>query len=128
MNGSKSCLQTNESVCGPLFFRPIRGGEGTTINGHIHNRDHVTIVCRGSVVVQFGCPCKPETYHQEIYKAGDYWLTKAEVKHAITMLEPDTLFYCMFAHYNEDGTPAQEWPHAGKPHMERNPAADPNFN
>lgn len=95
-----------EWVSGNIFIRPNkleRVGDKTP--GHTHNFDHTTIVFSGAVHVQAVYPDGTviERDFGEGCAAGRYFLVKAEVRHEITALVPNTEFWCVYAHRTPQG-------------------------
>ena len=107
-------IQTNaEWIAGNLFIRPhTMKDKGERIETHKHNFDHLTVVFKGSVHIKaklpqgqeiesdFSAPGHPNGY-------SSHAVIKAGVEHEITALEPDTVFWCIYAHNTPQGTISQ---------------------
>ncbi len=65
--------------------------------GHTHHFDHVTLLARGKVLVEV------EGYPAKEFTAPTFIVIKKEHKHRFTAVEPDTLYYCVFALRDIDG-------------------------
>jgi hypothetical protein len=59
--------------------------------GHKHKFDHVTLLVKGSVQVEV------EGYEPKTFTAPTFMVIKKDKNHKITALEPDVLYYCVFA-------------------------------
>jgi hypothetical protein len=59
--------------------------------GHKHKFDHVTLLANGSVQVEF------EGSEPKTFTAPTFMVIKKDKNHKITALEPDVLYYCVFA-------------------------------
>jgi len=69
----------------------------TNGGGHTHKFDHVTLVVKGSVMVEV------EGFSPKIFRAPQFIVIKKEHKHKFTALEDDTLYYCVFALRDANG-------------------------
>ena len=59
--------------------------------GHTHHFDHVTLLVKGKVRVDV------DGYPSKEFTAPTFIVIKKEHKHKFTALEPETLYYCVFA-------------------------------
>jgi hypothetical protein len=82
-----------------LYFKDT----GVVHDGHSHNHDHMSILVKGSVVVEIE-GYKPQTYH-----APTFITIKANDHHKIVALEDDTIWFCVFAMRDTDGLSAEEY-------------------
>lgn len=76
---------------------------GVVHDGHSHNHDHLSILVKGSVIVEIE-GYKPQTYH-----APTFITIKAEDHHKITALEDDTIWFCVFAMRDTDEMSAEDY-------------------
>lgn len=99
--GDFNCVRP-EFFCGNIFIRPnYLAKKGVLVGDHTHNFDHTTFVTKGSVHVKAKHP--DGTVIERQYKAGEWFLVKAEVRHEIMALENDTAFACIYSHRNAQG-------------------------
>ena len=74
---------------------------GEFIDGHKHHFDHVSLLTSGRVMVEVdGHPPKE-------FVAPTFIVIRKEHNHKITALEDDTLWYCVFALRDVDGSPIE---------------------
>lgn len=118
---AKASVQHEEPVAG-LYFRPMHFPEiGSTVSGHAHKYDHVTLVVSGSILARFfaigddgfavgeerdadGAVTKQATaVREQVYGKGARILIKKNMAHEFTALEPDTQALCVFALRDADG-------------------------
>lgn len=71
-------------------------------NGHKHKFDHVSLLTQGKVEVQI------EGYEPKVFSAPTFIVVRKEHKHKFTALEPNTVWYCVFAIRDLDGQPIDE--------------------
>lgn len=69
---------------------------GKELNGHTHKYDHVSLLAKGKVKVRIGDIEKEFT-------APTFIVIRKDDVHNVTALEPDTLWYCIFADRDIDG-------------------------
>ena len=70
---------------------------GDSYGGHKHTFDHVTLLAAGRVSVEI------EGYPPKEFTAPTFIIIRKEHEHKITSLEPDTIYYCVFALRDVDG-------------------------
>ena len=101
---------TGLTILGPVAMRSFTlARKCEESHGHAHNYDHVTFVQSGAVQVFYRLgPDMPEKESRE-FKAGDFFLVKAEVYHRIKATQPDTRYACVFTHRDFDGAIVQEY-------------------
>jgi hypothetical protein len=78
---------------------------GDSCGGHSHNFDHTTLVLAGAVHVVARFPDGRRV--EADFKAPAHFLVKAEVAHDIVATQPDTLFWCVYAHRDPQGEVVQ---------------------
>lgn len=94
MNAEQSSLGYFGNVWVNMNYLPKAGDY---VKGHIHDFDHVSLLCRGKVKVEItGYPAKEFT-------SPTFIVIKKEYEHSFTALEDDTLWYCVFALRNDKG-------------------------
>jgi hypothetical protein len=71
--------------------------KGDSFPGHTHVFDHVSLLARGSVLVEV------EGYEPKVFEAPTFIVIKKEMKHKFTALEDNVLYYCVFALRDVDG-------------------------
>ena len=71
--------------------------KGEYQSGHKHYFDHVTLLVKGSVSVEI------ENEPIKEFTAPTFIVIRKELKHKITALEDDVIYYCVFALRNIDG-------------------------
>lgn len=102
-----------EWVSGNIFIRPnYLDNVGDRIVGHKHCFDHTTIVFHGAVHVKATGP-SGEALEQD-FEAPGHFLVKADWIHEITAIQPDTVFWCVYAHRDPQGRVTQEFTGWGK--------------
>jgi hypothetical protein len=103
-----------EWVSGNIFIRPNRlPVVGDAVDGHKHNFDHTTIVFTGAVHVTATLP--DGRVIERDFKAPAHFLVRADVTHRIEATEPETVFWCVYAHRTPQGDIVQDytgWPEA----------------
>jgi len=79
--------------------------------GHEHNYDHVTMVVRGRIRVKYSYLNGDQLVEGESreFGPGDDVLIKANVRHTIKALEPNTVYKCVFSHRDFDGLVTQNY-------------------
>lgn len=101
-------MQQPEFVSGNIFVRPnALANIGDKVDGHTHNFDHTTIFFRGSFHVKATLP--DGRVIERDFVAPDHCLIRADVTHEITALEPDSLFWCVYAHREPQGRITQSY-------------------
>jgi quercetin dioxygenase-like cupin family protein len=100
-------------VLGPVAYRAFSLPRECDANqGHAHNYDHITIVQAGAVKVFWrpaGDEAGPER-ESKVFRAGEFFLVRAEVEHRIKALAPDTRYACVFTHRDfDEGAVVQEY-------------------
>ncbi len=94
------------TVLGPVAYREFQLEQVCNENqGHQHNYDHITVVRRGSLKVFWGEPEK----ESRVFRAGDFFLVRANIAHRIKAMEPDTKYACVFTHRDHEGQVVQEY-------------------
>lgn len=97
-----------EWISGNVFIRPNRLEKaGDKVAGHAHNFDHTTIVFSGAVHVRG--VLSNGTVIERDFVAPAHFLVKADVRHEITAIAPDTIFWCVYSHRNPQGDIVQEY-------------------
>jgi len=76
--------------------------KGAVVKAHAHNFDHTSFVMSGSVRVK-------KDGAEQICAAPAWLLIEAGVEHEIEALEDGTVFWCVFAHRNQQGDVVQEF-------------------
>jgi len=103
-----------EWISGNVFIRPNRLDKvGDRTAGHTHNFDHTTIVFSGAVHVR--ATLQSGVVIEKDFAAPSHFLVKADVKHEITATQPETVFWCVYAHRDPQGRVTQQttgWPDA----------------
>lgn len=107
---------SSELVLGNIFVRPNCGmAQGAVCDGHTHNFDHVTFVTRGSFRITRTWPDgRTETIVVHAPGSAGYdgrWfvLIKAECMHRLEALEPNSDFFCVYAHRDPQGRVLQHY-------------------
>ena len=79
--------------------------------GHAHNYDHATIVISGRIRVSYCFERGGETVEGESreFGPGEAVAIRAEVRHAVKALEPDTHYLCVFSHRDFGGLVSQSY-------------------
>jgi hypothetical protein len=111
-----------EYVSGNIFIREMDfEAVGGVVNGHTHNFDHTTYIVRGTVKIESfklkegADPDLEESWvplKTVIKKASDghnWVLIKAECKHKLTQLEPNSMGHCIYSHRTPQGDVVQDW-------------------
>lgn len=98
-------------IAGPVAVRPMEIGPCSSHRGHTHNYDHLTVVYRGRVRVEF---CKgpahlTEPYEVREYGAGETFTVKADIYHTIKPLTADALWLCIYDHRDESGVVVEQY-------------------
>lgn len=96
---------------GPIFRRPMEFPDvGSTVLGHFHNFDHITVVFAGGLLARFvkvGPDGKPTgEIREEVFRVKDGGfeiLIRADTWHEFISLEPGTRATCYFPHRGWDG-------------------------
>ena len=102
---------SHEWASGNVFIRASGHlPKGKVIDGHAHNFDHTSIVLSGSVRIK--TDEQEQTFH-----APSHLLIKAGVRHEITILEDETVFWCVYAHRTPQGDIVQEYTGWDKAHQ-----------
>ena len=70
---------------------------GDSFDGHKHYFDHVTLLVKGSVIVEV------EGSSAKQFNAPTFIVIRKEHQHKITAITNDVLYYCVFALRNIDG-------------------------
>lgn len=84
---------------------------GDTAGGHLHHHDHVSLLVKGSVSVQVGdLPAKE-------FVAPTFVVIKKNHKHKIIALEDETVFYCLYAMRDIDGSVVDIYQEENVPHL-----------
>lgn len=85
--------------------------KGDVVETHAHNFDHVTYVPKGSFRIEKLNGQKGQVLVTVEKHAGfDNWvLIKAGVWHRLTALEDDSIYHCIYASRNEDGSVADHY-------------------
>jgi len=87
---------------GNLFVSPHRmDNVGDTIGGHTHYFDHVSFLVTGSVEVFV------EGHDPKTLVGPTFVVIRKHIRHRIVALEPNTLWYCVFAIRDIDGNPQE---------------------
>jgi quercetin dioxygenase-like cupin family protein len=100
------------AIIGPLGVRRFHLEKVCETNeGHKHNYDHVTLVIRGRIKVQYRYEKDGQVVEGETkeFGPGEHLVVKAEVFHTIKALEPDTVYNCVFSHRDFDGLVTQTY-------------------
>jgi hypothetical protein len=93
---------------GNVFIRPntlAKAGDVTL--GHTHNFDHTTILFKG----KFRIVAKLEN-GQEIVREAEapaHFLIRAHVRHEITALSDNTVYWCVYSHRDHQGEVVQQF-------------------
>jgi hypothetical protein len=74
----------------------------TNGGGHTHKFDHVSLLTQGKVSVEI------EGYPAKEFTAPTFIVVRKEHRHKFTALEPNTVWYCVFALRDLDGEPIDE--------------------
>ena len=91
---------------GNVFIRPNRlDGVGDKTVGHTHNFDHVTVVFTGAIHVVARLP--NGNVIERDFHAPAHCLIRADVEHEIKALEPNTVYWCVYAHRTPQGDVVQ---------------------
>jgi hypothetical protein len=111
-----------EFILGNVFIREMDFEQfGGIVTGHTHHFDHVTYIVRGSVqiesfkLIEGADPELQESWvpHKTVIKKAsdghNFVLIKAELKHTLTQLEPNSLGHCIYAHRTPQGEVTLEW-------------------
>lgn len=69
----------------------------TNGNGHYHKFDHISLLTKGSVRVEV------EGYDSQDFTAPTFIVIRKNKKHKFTALEPETMYFCVFALRDLDG-------------------------
>ena len=70
---------------------------GNSCEGHKHHFDHVSLLTKGSVIVEV------EGKEPKEFKAPTFIVIHKDYEHKFTALEDDTVWYCVFALRDLDG-------------------------
>ncbi len=97
-----------EWASGNIYIRPnTLANAGDKVNGHTHNFDHTSIFYTGSFHVKATFPNGKVV--ERDFVAPAHCLIKADVEHEITALEPNSVFWCVYAHRNPQGDVVQDF-------------------
>jgi quercetin dioxygenase-like cupin family protein len=79
--------------------------------GHEHNYDHVTIVISGRIRVKYRYVQDGKEIEGESreFGPGDPVTIKANVRHTIKALAPNTVYLCIFSHRDFEGLVTQTY-------------------
>jgi hypothetical protein len=69
----------------------------TNGNGHYHKYDHISLLTKGSVRVEV------EGHESQVFTAPTFIVIRKNKKHKFTALEPETIYFCVFALRDLDG-------------------------
>lgn len=95
-----------EFVSGNIFVRPnLLARAGDVTQGHEHNFDHTTICLRGAIRVEVASG--EQAGACVVVIEGTHLLIRAGVRHEITALMDDTLYWCVYSHRTPDGEVSQ---------------------
>lgn len=100
------------AIIGPVGIRPTHLAKACEANvGHEHNYDHTTIVIRGRVKVlyrymQDGREVDGESVE---FGQGETIHIRAKVRHTITALTDNVLYYCVFSHRDFEGVVCERY-------------------
>lgn len=86
--------------------------KGDITGNHEHHFDHMSFVANGSIRVVARDLVGNILWENDFVARDpvrDCFLVKKEVRHEITALEDDTLFYCMYSHRTPQGDVVQEY-------------------
>lgn len=101
-----------ELVLGNVFIRPnLLPRAGDYVDGHKHNFDHVTYVCRGEIKVD-KISDSGNIEKSRIIKSTDeepFVLIKAGVNHRLEAMVDDSIFHCIYSHRNAQGEVIKEF-------------------
>lgn len=78
---------------------------GDEMQGHFHKFDHVTFLVNGSVEVTV----EGEGKGARIFEAPTFIKLAKDKKHKFKTLEPDTVWYCIYAVRDIDGEVVTDW-------------------
>lgn len=94
---------------GPIAYRTFTlKGVCSENQGHTHNYDHITFVQAGAMKVFWRKPGGEEK-ESRVFKAGEFFLVKAEIFHRLKAMEDGTRYACLFTHRDFDGSVVQEY-------------------
>lgn len=74
---------------------------GDILGGHAHTHDHVSLLTSGKVTVKVG------DYEPKEFTAPTFIVIRKGLRHTITALEDNTVWYCVFAMRDIDGDPTE---------------------
>ncbi len=101
-----------ELVSGNVFIREMRFQKaGDLVEGHEHNFDHTTYVCRGAMRIE-RLDDDGQVLQSTEKRATDgrnWVLIKAGVRHRITALDDRTIGHCIYAHRTPQGDVVQDY-------------------
>jgi hypothetical protein len=84
---------------GNIWVRSHKYNKGENNGGgHTHHFDHITLLISGKVQVEV------EGHTPKIFTAPKFIVIKKEHKHRFTALEDNTVYYCVFALRDIDGS------------------------
>lgn len=105
---NKDCKQREEVVSGNIFIRPVHLDKtGDVLQGHTHNFDHTSFFVQGDVKLELTTP-DGEYIETKEFHAPAFFLIKANVRHQITALTDDVIFWCVYSHRNAQGEIVEE--------------------
>lgn len=99
-------------IRGPVGMRKFQLDKACDSNqGHEHNYDHVTLVLKGRVKVEYSWTENGKLIEGESreFSAGEDIIIKAKVRHNIIALEDGVLYTCIFSHRDFDGVVCQTY-------------------
>jgi hypothetical protein len=70
---------------------------GDQNDGHYHKYDHVTLVTSGKIQVEI------DGYNPTEHAAPTFVIIRKDYMHKVTALEPNTVYYCLYALRDLDG-------------------------
>ncbi len=104
---------TLTDIMGPQAIRAFHLERTCQENqGHTHHYNHVTVVTDGAIQVFFRKPGATEELVGPVIRHSDsrpYLLILANVEHRIKAVAPHTRYLCIYAHYDHEGVPVQEY-------------------
>lgn len=102
----------NIAISGPIGYRTFLLEKVCQANeGHEHNYDHTTLVIRGAIEVHYSFMKDGQKIEgtSRRFEQGQYVEIKANVRHTIKALEPNTVYHCIFSHRDFDGLITQTY-------------------
>jgi quercetin dioxygenase-like cupin family protein len=82
---------------GNVYLRQHILNSGESVQGHKHYYDHVTLITQGKIVVEI------EGHNPKEFCAPNFVVINKDIKHTITALEDNTMYFCIFALRDKDG-------------------------